>query len=71
MNLGEHLSFAQAAYVLLSLPCVIKCVVDLMGAGGQSLWSAMRGEAPEPDRSAVRGTQTLDANGHFIRKVRP
>lgn len=70
MNLGEHLSFSQAAYVLLSLPCVIKCLVDLMGAGGTSLWRSLRG-APDPDRSAVRGTQTLDANGHFIRKVRP
>jgi hypothetical protein len=56
----DHMTFSQAAFVLIALPCMIKCLVDLLA------WEPKRRNA-EPDRSAVRGTQLLDANGFFRR----
>ncbi len=52
-----------ALLTLIAIPCTIKGVVDFLGEELQDF--RRRHDRPEPDRSAVRGIQTLDAFGHY------
>lgn len=59
----DQLSFAEAAFVIIAVPCIVKCIVDVLSSTPR-----YRRATDEPDRSAVRGSQCLDANGHWLRR---
>lgn len=68
MSFTIHLSPGVAAALVLlaaiAIPCVIRCAVEFLGEELADFRRG-RGTLPNPCGPAVRGTQNLDANGHW------